>query len=309
MDLSDCRSYEDMSAFALHVFGEFEGQMKENRLEFEKQGIRSRGLLERLLGFQIFLRNAVAISHVSGSKGGRTQGAPSELSAEAYVLLMLGHNINYMLPAVQALEQDLMTAHKALMRPVADSIQKSFYLMARPNATRNFKLIDMYSGWVSENPSQKYRDAVEEFMRLPEAQKLFGEQITANQFRKLCEKHSAARIRRYLYNDETLKDQAVLYAHLNSSSHANTSGDSSVRRAPELSGRFMDFATGLSFFNLFLLANSQHRHLEELGLWEQIVQFVKSAAEDLGQFYHPANMYPDEAEYTEKLPIRLEPVG
>lgn len=306
MDFSDCRSYGDTSAFALCVFGEFEGGLEKNRLDFEKQGIRSRGLFERLLGFQLFLRNAVAISRTFGSEGGRTQGAPGEFSAETYILLMLSHNINYLLPAVQALEQDLMTAHKALMRPVAESIQKSFYIMARPNTARNFKLIDMCSEWVSDNPRQKHDDVVKEFLRLPKPQKLMGRQITSNQFKKLCKKHSAGSIRKCLYNDKTLKDQAALYAHLNSSSHANMSGDYSVRRDPELSWRFMNFTAELSFLNLFMLANSQHGHLKELGLWEKSEQFVKDAAKDRSK-HHSLPMCPDKAEYTKNLAIRWNP--
>ena len=307
MDSPDLRSYEDMSALASHVFGEFEGQLEQNRLGFTKQCVRSRGLFERLLGFQLFLRNAVAISRTSGSESGRTQGAPGEFSAEAYVLLMLGHNVNYLLPAMQALEQDLLTSCQALLRPVAESIQKSFYIMARPHSVENFRLIDAYSRWVSSNPRQNHHNAFKEFLQIPEAKKLVGPQITANQFIDLRKEHSAGNIRKCLYNDETLKDQAVLYADLNSSSHANTSGDFLVWRDPVMSERFMDFTTNLSFFSLFLLANSQHRHLEGRGLWEQTVQFVKNAAKDLGVHYNRANMYPDEAEYTEKLPTQLEP--
>ena len=304
MDSLGCRSYEDLSALALRAFEDMESSLEKNRLEFGKQNIRSRGLFERLLGFQIFLRDAVAISRISGSGSGRTQGAPGEFSAETYVLLMLGHNVNYLLPAMQSLEQDLLTSCQAMMRPVAESIQKSFYIMARPDAARNFKLMDMCSEWVSDNPRQKHGDAVREFLQLPKPQKLMGRRITANQFRKLCEKHSSGSIRKCLYN-KTLKDQAVLYAHLNSSSHANASGDFSVRRDPEQSWRFMDFTAELSFLNLFMLANSQHGRLKELGLWEKSAQFVQHAAEDLGQHHRPANMYPDDAEYTKKLPIRL----
>ena len=158
-----------------------------------------------------------------------------------------------------------MTACKALVRPVAESIQKSFYIMARPDAAKNFKLIDMYSEWVSDNPRQKHGDAVKEFLRLPKPQKLMGHQITTNRFRKLCEKHSAGSIRKCLYNDKTLKDQAALYAHLNSSSHANTSGDFSVRRDPELSWRFMDFTAELSLLNLFMPGQLSARAFERTG--------------------------------------------
>ena len=307
MGLSDCHSYEDLSAFALGAFGEFKGQLEENRLEFEKQNIRSRGLFERLLGFQRFLSNAASVPRLSGSGGGRPQDASGEFSAETYTLLMLGYNIQYMLPAVQALEQNLMTVYENLVRSVVESIPKSFYIMARPSSAKNFRLIDMYSGWVSENSGQKHRDAVEEFLQLPEPQKLLGEQITPNQFGELCKKHSAGHIRKRLYVDEDIKTQAVLYAHLNSSSHSSTIRPSQLRRDPEQSAQFMDLATELSFFNLFLLVNSQSRTLEKLGLWEKSELFVKSAANELYPCYRTTNLYP-KAEYTKNLIIQMEPL-
>ena len=229
------------------------------------------------------------------------------MGAEDYVLLLLGHNIQYLLPAVRALEQDLMTAYENLVRSVVESIPKSFYIIARPSAAKNCRLADMYSSWVSKNPRQKQRDAIEEFLQLPKPQKLLGEQITASRFDELCKKHSVGHIRKCIYGDEDLKTQAVLYAHLNSSSHANTLRPSPLRREQERSERFMDLAAELSFFNLFLLVNSQSRTLKEMGLWEKSEQFVKDAAEDLYPFYRPTNLYP-KAEYTKNLAIRMEPL-
>ena len=304
--MSGCRSYEDLSAFALSAFGKFEGQLEENRLEFGKQNIRSRSLFERLLGFQRFLSDAVSVPRLSVSKGVHPQGASGEFSAEVYILLMLGHNIQYMLPAVRALEQDLITTYEALVRPVVESIPKSFYIIARPSAAKNCRLADMYSSWVSKNPRQKQRDAREEFLQLPEPQKLLGEQITESQLDKLCRKHSPGHIRKRIYGDEDLKTQAILYDHLNSSSHASTFRPSPLRRDPERSAHFMDLAAELSFFNLFLLVNSQSGTLKKLELWEKSEQFVKDAAEDLYPCYRPTNLYP-KAGYTENLAMRLGP--
>ena len=309
VDLPDRRSYEDLSALALRAFEDMESSLEKNRLEFEKQGIRSHGLFERLLGFQLVLSAAVLAQRPAGYKGGIPQGAADEIWAERYIMSLLAHNVNYLHPAAQALEQNLMTAYEALMRPVDESIPKSFYIMAHPETTKNFMLMEMYSAWRSPNPDQKYLDSIDEFLKSPQPQKLLGGlQITAKTFGKFCKSHSNKRVRARIYNAETLEAQETLYARLSYSSHANMLRPFQVQRDPGLSGRLMDLTTVLSFFNLFLTANSQHRHLKRRGPWEQAEQFVKSAAEDMGVRYSLANMYPDEAEYTKKLPIQLEPL-
>lgn len=309
MDLPDCCSAEEMSAFALRAFGEFEGQLEQNRLEFKKQGIRPGGLFERMLGFQHFLSDRASAAYLSGESESDEQSAPDENLAEFSILFMLGHNTRYLLPAMRALEQDLAPAYEGLVRPVVESIPKSFYLMARPHTVRSFMVIDLYSTWRSRNPRQRYRDSAGEFLRLPRPRKLLGETITPAQFSGLRKKHSNRHIRECLYGDETLKLQTDLYAKLSSSSHANVFRPFPVPREPERSEYFENVATALSFFNLFLLVNSQSRTLKEMGLWEPSVLFVRNAAKDLGRFYHLANLYLDKAEYTENLPIRLGPVS
>lgn len=307
MDLPDCRSAQDLRAFALGAFVDFAGSLEKNRLEFGRQGIEPSGLFERLLGFQLYLRDRASNPNLAGIKSGRAQDSSDQIQAENYVLFMLGHNSSYLLPAVQALEQDLVAAYKCLMRPVAESIQKSFYLMGHPQAAKHFELIDLHSQWVSENPHQKRPQPFEEFLQLPGPRKLLDGKITSDEFYELRRKYSAGRVRRCLYSDKALKDQAILYAHLNSSVHANPFGKFQIRRDPVLTEHFMDFATNLSFFNLFLLANAQSEPLKELGLWEKTEQFLGIAAKDLGRHYMMANMYPDKAEYTKNLKIRLEP--
>lgn len=286
-----------------------ESSLEKNRLEFGRQCIRPGRLLERLLGFQLILSDAIVAQRPAEYEEGVPQGASDEVRAKNYILSLLVHNVNYLFPAVQALGQNLMTAYESLMRPVVESIPKSFYIMEHQETAKDFMLVEMHSAWRSPNPNQKYIDSIGEFLKLPQPQKLLGgRQITAEIFDEFRRSHSNKRVRARLYRAKTLEDQEDLYAKLSYSSHANMLRPFQFPRDPELSGRFMDFTTGLSFFNLFLLANSQHGHLEGRGLWEQTAQFVHSAAEDLGQFYHPANMYPDEAEYTKKLPIRLETV-
>lgn len=307
MDLQDCLSAEEVSAFALRAFGEFEGQLEQNRLEFEKQGIRPGGLFERMLGFQHFLSETASAPYLSGESEIGEQSAPDEDLAELSILFMLGHNMRYLLPAMRALEQDLTPAYEVLVRPVVESIPKSFYLMARPHAVRSLMAIDLYSAWRSQNPRQKYRDSAGGFFRLPRPRKLLGKTITPEQFSDLRKNHSNKRIRECLYGDETLKLQTDLYAKLSSSSHANMFRPFPAPRDPARSEYLENVTAALSFFNLFLLANSQKRTLEELGLWEQSVLFVRNAAKDLGRFSHLANLYPDKAGYTENLAMRLGP--
>ena len=308
MGLSDCRSYEDLSALALRAFEDLESSLEKNRLEFGERGARPGRFFERLLGFQLVLIGAVVVHGPARRKDGIPQGASDGIWAENYVLHLLAHNVNYLLPAVQALGQNLMAAYEALTRPVAESIPKSFYIMAHPETARNFMLKETYSAWRSPNPGQKYIDSIGEFLKSPQPQKLLGgRQIEAEIFDEFCKSHSNKRVRARLYSDKTLEAQEELYAGLSNSSHANMFRPFEFPPGSELSGRFMDFVTDLSFFNLFLLANSQSRTFKEVGLWEKSEQFVVSAAKDLGVYYNRANMYPDEAEYTENLAIRLGP--
>ena len=307
MDLQDCLSAEEVSAFALRAFGEFGGQLEQNRLEFEKQGIRPGGLFERMLGFQHFLSETASAPYLSGESKIGEQSAPDEDLAELSILFMLGHNMRYLLPAMRALEQDLTPAYEVLVRPVVESIPKSFYLMARPHAVRSLMAIDLYSAWRSQNPRQKYNDSVDEFFRSSRPRELLGKTMTATDFSDLHRQHSNKRIRECLYVDEILKLQTDLYAKLSSSSHANVFRPFPAPREPARSEYFENVTAALSFFNLFLLVNSQSRTLKDLGLWEPSVLFVRNAAKDLGQFYHLANLYPDKAEYTKNLAIHLGP--
>ena len=142
-----------------------------------------------------------------------------------------------------------------------ESIPKSFYIMRHPETARNFMLVEMYSAWRSPNPRQEGIDSIGEFLKSPQPQKLLGGQrITAERFRKLRKNHSNKRLRERIYDVET-EAQESLYARFSYSAHANMLRPFPFPPDPELSGRFMDFTTVLSFFNLFLLANSQHRRL------------------------------------------------
>lgn len=307
MDLKDCSSAEEMSAFALRAFEKFGEQLEQNRIEFKKQGIRPGGLFERMLGFQYFLSETASAAYPSGESESDEQSASDANLTEFSILFMLGHNMRYLLPAMRALEQDLTPAYEVLVRPVFESIPKSFYLMARPHAVRSLMAIDLYSAWRSQNPRQKYRDSADEFLRLPRPRKLLGKKITPEQFSNIRKNHSNKRIRECIYGDDTLNLQTDLYAKLSSSSHANMFRPFPAPRAPARSAYLENVTTALSFFNLFLLANSQIRTLKNLGLWEQSVLFVRNAAKDLGRFSHLANLYPDKGEYTKNLAIRLGP--
>ena len=86
---------------------------------------------------------------------------------------------------------------------------------------------------------------------------------------------------------------------LNTSSHAN------ILRSLEdtaLSGdRAMKVLTDLSFFNLFLMFNSQYKTLCELGLMEEAKQFTVDAQQNLKVHMGVTSLYPDKKEYLDVL--------
>ena len=86
---------------------------------------------------------------------------------------------------------------------------------------------------------------------------------------------------------------------LNTSSHAN------ILRSLEstaLSGeRAMKVLTDLSFFNLFLMFNSQYKTLCELGLMEEAKRFIVDAQQNLKVHMGVTSLYPDKKEYSDIL--------
>ena len=276
-------------------------------MAFIAQNIGWYELFEQLTGFQIHVQSEVSKKHPESAS--RRTGRPANcILTEIFLLGVLNQNADYLFSAWRALEHGLPHICGSLMRNVVESVPKSFYLLANPHAVKKFRLSEMYLTYRSKNPQAKNRDLAPEFLKSQKAQKtLDGEQITPEEFLEFSYGHKHPDICKKIYDDDTFQLQIKLYSMLSSSSHASMSRFATPSRHPVLEGRFANMLTDLSFFSLFLTANSQHRLLRDAGLAQCVERFVKGAWHDLGSPDPLTNMYPDGPEYPDCLEIKLPP--
>lgn len=287
------------------VFNRIENSLEKHRSKFTEQNAPSYDLFKHLIAFQ-----HVIYDKVSNKRAGELRGVqPSshisdEIFAEVAVSDMLGHNKLYLFSASRALAWGIPHASGSLARTVFESVPKSFYLMARPQDARKFMLTETYPIWKSAHVDPK-STSTKAFLKDPETEEtLAGEQITAAMFSKLQKEHSAGRIRKEIYDDNTLKLQNQLYAALSSSSHPTI-----IRSfMPVSDGRspvLMRIISDLAFLNLFLTINSQIRLLDARAISES-VEFMRAALKDkdLQSRFH--NMYPSKDEYRNNLSVAIE---
>ena len=288
------------------VFGEFEKSLQRNQMVFIEQNIGSYELLERLTGFQRYVHGEVSKKHQETSSH-RTDRPTDEALTEIFLLGVLNQNIDYAFSAWRALEHGLHHVCGSLMRNVVESVPKSFYLIANPHDIKKFRLSEMYLTYKSQKPRKENNDLVREFLQSRNAQEtLDGEQIVPKEFNKFRREHRHEDICEKIY-DGTCQRQRELYSMLSSSSHASMDRFATPSRNPVLDGRFANMLTDLSFFSLFLTANSQHRLLRYAGLVRDVERFVNAAWRDLGHPDPLTDMYPDEPEYLDCLPLKLPP--
>ena len=276
-------------------------------MKFIEQNIGSYELFERLTGFQIRVQSEVSKKRPESAS--RRTGSPTNcILAEMFILGMLHQNTGYMFSARRALEHDLPHVCGSLMRNVVESVPKSFYLLANPHAVKKFMLGEAHMTYKSKNPPAKNLDSATEFLKSTYAQELLdGEQIAPKEFLEFVYKHKHLDICEKIYGKDTLQLQRELYSALSASSHASMSRFATPSRDPVLEGRFVNMLTDLSFFSMFLTANSQHRLLRDAGLARSVERFVKGAWQDLGRPDPLTDMYPDEPECLDSLALKLPP--
>ena len=297
----------DWHSVSLHAFGGFEESRQRKQMEFIAKNIGWYELFEQLTGFQIHVHSEVSKRH-SESASRRTGKPTNYILTEFFLLNMMHQNTGYLFSAWRALEHGLPHVCGSLMRNAVESVPKSLYLIANPHTIKKFKLSEMYLTYRSKNPQAKNRDLAPKFLKSQKAKEtLDGEQITPEEFLEFSYGHKHPDICKKIYDDDTFQLQIELYSMLSASSHASMDRFDTPWRDPVLEGRFANMLTDLSFFSLFLTANSQHRLLRDAGLARDVERFVKGAWQDLGSPDPLTDMYPDEPEYTDCLELKLPP--
>ena len=295
------------AVFPHAVFGEFEESRQRNQMAFIERNIGWYELFEQLTGFQIRVQSEVSKRH-SECASSRTARPANDILTEIFLLGMLNQNTGYLFSAWRALEHDLPHVCGSLMRNAVESVPKSFYLIANPHAVKKFMLGEAHLTYKSRNPPAENCDSATDFLKSAYAQELLdGEQITPKEFNKFLREHRHAKICEKIYDKSGRQRQRELYSMLSASSHASMSRFATPSRDPVLEGRFVNMLTDLSFFSLFLTANSQHRLLRDAGLARGVERCVEGAWHDLGSPDPLTDMYPDGPEYRDCLEIKIPP--
>ncbi len=220
--------------------------------------------------------------------------------ADAAILGILEQNILYMFSALRPLEQGSVHAYCALVRPVLESVHKCFFLMKHPESTKKFLLSETYDAWKRTQQYEKSPATPQAFLESDAAQwALRGRKITPDEFNKFRDNHTNYRIRAKIYETDTLRHQHSFYSMLNTSSHANILR--SLEDTALSEDRAMKVLTDLSFFNLFLMFNSQYKTLCELGLMEEAKRFIVDAQQSLKVHLGVTSLYPDKKGYSDIL--------
>ena len=286
------------------VFRQLEESLEKNRIEFVKQNSALCDVFGRIIGFQHVIQRNVSDKHEKHKDDWARRGVPDEILTEVFILGLLHKNVEYLVSARHILARRTLHASGSLVRPVAESVPKSFYLMARPQTIKKFMLLELYPTWKANHPTSDQPIAA--FLEFPETRTLLnGQQITAKEFNQFRDNYNSTRIRREIYDGKTLELQNQLYAALSSSSHPSLFRTFTPERSPRLSRSFMQIITDLSFLNLFLTINSQKRLLDERCFLESR-EFMRKVWKDVGPLSRFAQMYPSKDKYLNNLAITIE---
>ena len=285
------------------VFRKLEESLEKNRLKFVKQNSALCDAFERIIGFQHVIHAKISAKHEKHKDDWAHRGTPDEILTEVFVLGLLHKNTQYLVSARHVLAQRTLHASGSLVRPVVESIPKSFYLMARSQTIKKFMLVELYPTWKAKHPISD--QPIKAFLEFPETRKILNGQATEKEFNKFCKNYNGTRIRKEIYDGKTLELQNQLYAALSSSSHPSLFRTFTPEHSPKLSRNFMQIITDLSFLNLFLTINSQRRLLDERRFAESR-EFMRKIWKDVGPLSRFAHMYPSKDEYRNNLAITIE---
>ena len=287
------------------VFAELEQMLQDRQLEFVKNHIGSYELFERMMGFQCFLNNEVSDVH---SQTQVSENLSDQILTDGSVMIILQHNLLYLFSALRPLEQGAFHVYRALIRPVLESVPKCFFLIGHPESTRDFLLAEAYDEWRISQQHKNLPAVYEQFFESDVAQwVLRGRKITPDQFAKFRRSLTNHEIRAKVYEAATLRRQRSFYSALNTSLHANVLRSMPLKEEQFSEDEEVKILTDLSFFNLFLMVNSQHGTLHSLGLLEEAKRFILDAQKSLKFHLGVTYLYPDKKECWENLILRPRP--
>ena len=260
---------------------------KYNQNKFIDYNITSYPVLEKLLGFQYEMNNALAKEYDNKMNQiplPKNKNIPDKLNTEIITFTLCGLNIKYLFQALRPLEHNEIHVCASIIRPVFESIPKMFYLLCHPEDIQYVLCKEHFTNWIS---TQKYFDKIENrsestkknyFKKFLEGEgNVYFPNIQVNiedLYEKLDNRYSNAWYRKQIYTQESLKLQDQVYSTLSTSAHANIFRSVNTEYDAEMSKKFMKILVDLSYFNLFLYVNAGWTVLEDIDELQDTRKFI-----------------------------------
>ena len=290
---------------------------QQTQLKFIDKNISRYPVFEEILGFQLHIVHLVKTKIAEEAFYSSFHETPDEIIAETINLDLCTHNNDSLYSALRPLEQGITAVYEAIIRAVFESIPKIFYLMKHPEDSRIIQLKEEYRMWCLDYAFEARADSRE----IPKSNILIKEFIESEHGRKIVDssritfdkffydnfrkKHTNLWFRNQIYADERLEMQHSIHSILSTSAHANTNRSRLVEKSePGTRSDAMRLLTELSFFNLFLIINSQKRILVKIDKYGECVDFIKKKDKELGHRFVGTSLYPSHKEYLNNLDIK-----
>ena len=272
-------------------------------------------LFEKILGFQYELNQKIAPMYNQEYEQTRKirKITDQELTKNT-VFNLCSQNIPFLFEARMMLERNDLSACANTIRSTYESIPKMFYLLHKHdetfyvichelfNAMKPQLEYDCYQKNKSAKSDQVLSDFIDYIKKTP-----FGSthntevDIMCDFFQKFSNQY----YRNQVYVGERLKLQNVTYGLLSSNSHANTKRFTQIgNNDAETSKKYMKILIDLSFFNLYVQANTCSDKLVETNEMDDVFGFINSVNNELENYFEITNLYPNNPEYMQNLVIK-----
>ena len=265
------------------------------------------------MGFQWHIAHLIKTKITEETSSSTFRELPDKVITELINLGLCIHNNDSLYSALRPLEQGITAVSETIIRTVFESVPKIFYLLGHPEDSRMITLKEEYEMWrldcvfdarADSSKIPNSNELIREFIESEHGKKIVdASQIVFNKkfYDDFCKKHTNSWFRKQIYAGERLEVQHSFHSILSTSVHANTNRS---RLIEESKSNAMRLLTELSFFNLFLIINSQQQTLVKINKYDECADFVQKKDRELGHRLTCTNLYPSHREYLDNLHIR-----
>ncbi len=263
-----------------------------------KNHISHYAILEEMLGFQYYLNKKFVEFFKTLDKEKLKEFMP-ELS----VYLLFNYNTQSLQSALNDIECDRIHQAAVNIRTVYESIPKMYYISLFPEENGAILVHEHIAG-------MPFGKAIKEIKGEECQTYLNGYELkieTEEEWSGFNKKYSPYGFAKALYGKKQRAAIEDLYDKFSNSTHPNiTRNRTSVTYDAQNTDLFFDLLKSLSYFNIETYLEGNTGFLVELGLHQEIIDFINAKAKELGSFIQEVYFFPDKENLERKLKTSVE---